>query len=100
MKNSIFDGRVFAFSAALSIVCGLAFGLAPVWQSAGRTLSETLESASRGTTIDDPRTRHAGRLFVIAQLALALVLSSGALLLVRSCSTCRIGKIQRRSCTS
>jgi putative ABC transport system permease protein len=84
MEKSIFDGRVFAFSTALSIVCGLAFGFAPVWQSAGRTLSETLESASRGTAIDDRRTRHASRLFVIAQLALALVLSSGAVLLVRS----------------
>jgi putative ABC transport system permease protein len=84
MGKSIFDGRVFAFTTVLSIVCGLAFGFAPVWQSGGRTLSETLETASRGMAIDDRRTRHASRLFVVAQLALALVLSSGALLLVRS----------------
>jgi ABC-type antimicrobial peptide transport system permease subunit len=76
------DGRVFAFSCVLSILCGVAFGLAPVRQSTRRTLNETLESAGRGTAIGGLGTRRAGRLLVVAQLALAVVLSCSALLLV------------------
>ena len=78
------DGRVFAFSCVLSIVCGVAFGLAPVRQSTRRTLNETLESAGRGTAIGGLGTGRAGRLLVVSQLALAVVLSCSALLLVRS----------------
>jgi putative ABC transport system permease protein len=84
IEDFTLDARVFAFSLVLSIVCGLAFGLAPLRHSAGRALTETLARAGRGPVIGGRRTRHASRLFVIAQLALAVVLSSSALLLVRT----------------
>jgi putative ABC transport system permease protein len=84
IEDFTLDGQVFAFSLVLSVICGIVFGCAPVWQSAERALSETLESAGRGAAIDGRRSRRTGHLFVVAQLALALVLSSGAMLLARS----------------
>ncbi len=71
------DGRVLAFTAALAILTGILFGLAPAWFGA-RTGISPLQS--RGDL-----SRNAGRSWTVtAQVALAQVLLIGALLLVRS----------------
>ncbi len=65
------DPAVFAFAAGLAVITGLIFGLAPAF---GSTMS--LRAAS-----SRPRLR---RIFVAAELALALLLVSGAGLLLES----------------
>jgi len=84
MQDFRVDGRVLVFSFALSLLCGIVFGLAPARRLDVRTLNEVLQSAGHGTAISGPHSPRASRLFVVAQLALAVMLSSGALLLIRS----------------
>lgn len=77
------DVRVLTFSFAISLLCGLVFGMVPALQSSRVPLNETLKEAARSSTAGT-HTRRMGRLFVIAEVALAVVLASGALLLIRS----------------
>jgi predicted permease len=74
--NVTLDWRVAAFTLALSICTGVLSGLAPAWQSSSVDLSSALKPTTRGS-----RTR---ALLVTAEIALAVVLSIGAALLIRS----------------
>ncbi|PYR94449.1 MAG: ABC transporter permease [Acidobacteria bacterium] len=76
------DSRVFAFTAIISIAAGLLFGTAPALHASGGDLAASLRDGQRAGT--SRRHRHAQRVLVIAEVALALVLSIGAGLLVRS----------------
>jgi predicted permease len=75
------DGWVVAFTFGLSLVTGLAFGLAPALSATRRELREAASDGGRSVT-----GRHEGLrgALVMAQIALALVLLTGAGLLVRS----------------
>jgi putative ABC transport system permease protein len=64
------------------LITGLFFGLAPAWLAAHTKLNETLKAAGRGSTHGRRRRFRAG--FVVAQVALAVVLLVGASLLLRS----------------
>jgi len=76
------DGRVLAFALAVSILCGVLFGLIPALKYAGRQLSGMLAGA-RGAS--DSRERHRTRNgLVVAQVALALVLLVSSGLMVRT----------------
>ncbi len=76
------EGRVLAFGLALSVLSGVIFGLAPAWHGTESRLAEALEGA-RGA--GEERTSHRARnAFVIAEMALAIVLLVGAGLLIRS----------------
>jgi putative ABC transport system permease protein len=77
------DGPVLLFSFALCIVTGIAFGLAPSFQASRRDLHETLKEGSRGST-EGGRGGRARRVMVVAEVAVALVLVTGAGLLIRS----------------
>jgi predicted permease len=73
------DGRVLAFTFLLSLVTGVAFGLAPALESSKPDLVAALKE------LGEPRRRVAARsMFVMAQVALSLVLLIAAGLLVRS----------------
>jgi putative ABC transport system permease protein len=76
------DGTVLAFSVALSFATGIAFGLLPAWQVRRANVNELLKSAgARGTP-----GRFTGRVqaaLVAAQVALTLVVLTGATLLVQ-----------------
>ena len=75
------DPRVLAFAAALSIVTGIVFGLAP----ALRGTSTDVATRLRGDTAASAgRKRHAGNALIVAQLALALTLLVTAGLFARS----------------
>jgi hypothetical protein len=75
------DAGVMAFTAAISVLTGLLFGLAPAVQ-ASRDLSAALREGPR--SIGGAR-RGAGRAaLLVAEVALALVLLAGAGLLVNS----------------
>jgi len=77
------DGRVLLFSAGISLLTGLAFGLIPALQGSKSAFAETLKDATRGGTSGGARHRVRAAL-VSAQLALALVLLIGSGLLIRS----------------
>ncbi|HEX5083700.1 MAG TPA: ABC transporter permease [Blastocatellia bacterium] len=72
------------FTASVSILTGLLFGLAPAWQAAKTNLNETLkEGRDSGTPGKSGRGSLRGGL-VVAQLAIATILVIGAGVFVRS----------------
>jgi putative ABC transport system permease protein len=79
MKFSV-DGRVLAFTVAVSLLTSLFFGAAPAWQAARVAVHETLKAGGRSTSRRQ-RLRHC---LVVAQFALALILLVGAGLMMRS----------------
>jgi putative ABC transport system permease protein len=74
------DLRVLAFTLLVSLASGLAFGLFPSLQLAGRVPGDALRDGTRGSG----RTRFARAGLVISEVALALMLLAGAGLLIRS----------------
>lgn len=77
------DGWVLAFTAAVSLGVGLIFGLAPALLSSDPTLQQGLKESGRMSGDGKGRVRFQGAL-VISEIALALLLSVGAGLLIRS----------------
>ncbi len=69
------DTRVLAFAVAISLLAGVVFGLTPALKISRPNLYEGLKQGGRGMS----STRHrAQRVFVVAEMALALVLLVGA----------------------
>ncbi len=78
------DAWVLAFTLGVSVITGLAFGLAPAVQSWRADVNAALKQESRGDTGGHRhRFRH---LLVVSEVALALVLLIGAGLLIKSFS--------------
>ena len=76
------DGRVLAFTVFVSITTGIVFGLVPALQASRTDLTASLkDGGGRGSTPARSRTRGA---LVVSEVALALVLLTGAGLLVNS----------------
>ncbi|MDE3214888.1 MAG: ABC transporter permease [Gemmatimonadota bacterium] len=77
------NGTVLAFTAALSMVTGVAFGLIPAFAATGRETFRALKEggARRTGTTTQRRIRQA---LVVAELTIALVVLTGAGLLTRS----------------
>ncbi len=81
------DGRMLGFTAAVAVLTGVLFGLAPVFLATRVDMNSALKhdatglatgSGSRGAALSF------GRLFVVSQVALSLLLLIGAGLFVRS----------------
>ena len=77
------NAGVLVFTAALSILAGIAFGIVPALQVARPNLVESLKEAGRGSGPGMARHRFRGAL-VAGQLALALILLAGAGLMINS----------------
>ncbi|QOY87113.1 ABC transporter permease [Paludibaculum fermentans] len=75
LNEARLDWRVLAFSAAVSVVTGLLFGLAPAFTLSRASLRESISSRGR---------RILGNAQIAAEIALAFVLLIGAGLLLRS----------------
>ncbi|MGD0545703.1 MAG: ABC transporter permease [Candidatus Acidiferrales bacterium] len=81
------DMRVLAFTAVISLLTGIAFGMAPAFRSARIDLTPTLKEGfgvSAGVAQDGGRWFSVGNALVVAQVALAVVVLVGAGLLVRT----------------
>ena len=74
------DGRVLAFTFAVSLLAGLIFGSVPAWQLSRGPSTDALREGTRGSA-GQQWTRSA---LVVGELALAMVLLTGAGLLLRS----------------
>jgi putative ABC transport system permease protein len=72
---------ILTFAVLLSVATGVLFGLAPAFVATSRDLQESLREGGRSGTTRESLARSA---FVVAQVALALILLAGAGLLVRS----------------
>jgi putative ABC transport system permease protein len=75
------DARVLIFTAVVSLLAGILFGLVPALKTAKPRLNEILNESGRGGS----GTRHSVHgIYVVAEMALALVLLIGAGLMLRS----------------
>jgi len=77
------DGYVLAFAVCLSAITGLLFGLAPAFHSSRPDLEQTLRSAGQSAGSSRGRNRLSSAL-VVGEVALAVILVSGAGLLIKS----------------
>lgn len=82
-NNLTIDGRVLAFTAALSILTGLLFGLMPALQGSRRNLTTMLQDSGRAITPGFARQRLRSFL-VVSTIAIALVLLTGTGLMVNT----------------
>jgi putative ABC transport system permease protein len=76
------DGTTMAFAVGLSLMTALIFGLAPAVQVSRTDFASALKEGGRGAVV--PGGRRARRMLIVAEIALALVLLTGAGLLLRS----------------
>jgi putative ABC transport system permease protein len=83
VRESGLDLSVLGFTAAVSILTGILFGLAPSLKASRLDLNESLKEGSRGST-ESLRRNRVRSLLVISEVALSLVLLIGAGLLIRS----------------
>ena len=72
---------VLLFAVAISLLVGILFGLVPALKTANPDLHETLKEGGRGGSGSRHRTQN---IFVVIEMALALVLLVGAGLMIRS----------------
>jgi predicted permease len=75
------DPQVLLFTAAIALLAGILFGLVPALKISRTNLQDTLKDGGRGSS----GSHHgAQRIFVVVEMALALVLLIGAGLMLRS----------------
>ncbi len=82
------DPIVLAFTAGVSMLASILFGLLPAFQYGRTNLAQSLREGGRGGS--EGKERHTARnVLVMAQMALALVLLAGSGLMIRSMQALR-----------
>jgi predicted permease len=76
------DARVLAFTAAISVVTALMFGLVPAYRSTRPDLTTAMKAGYGGAR--DSAGWSPAKLVIVAQVALSMVLVTGSVLFVRS----------------
>ncbi len=80
----VLDGRIFATAAMMTAAALVVFGLFPAWQGSRMPNAAWLKQGA-GSIGEGPRRRwNAGRLFVMAQMALSVVLVMTAVVFTRN----------------
>jgi predicted permease len=77
-----FDWEVFAFTLAVSLLTGLAFGFIPAWQATHTQANKELKNNARAATRGGIHL--SGRILVVVQIALSMSLLVGAGLFIRT----------------
>src|SRR5262249_43444525 len=80
-ENIGLDLRVLLFTFLISILSGIVFGLAPAWKAVRGDLSGTLTESGRALA---GARNEVQRVFVVAEMAIALLLLISAGLMIRS----------------
>ena len=80
--NTPFDWGVFAFTAAVTLITGILFGLAPAWMASRAEVSSTLKETAQSAT--RRRRGLSGKSIVAFQIALSTLLVMGAGLFTRT----------------
>jgi putative ABC transport system permease protein len=83
LKEIGIDGRVLGFTLSLSLLTGAIFGLAPALNPSRIDFTQALKEGGRTSTGGLAR-HHLGRLLLVSETALAMVLLVGAGLLVQN----------------
>jgi putative ABC transport system permease protein len=83
MSDVSLDGRALAFTAALTLLTGVIFGLVPALSASKPNLNEMMKDAGRGST-EGGRRQFVRQTLVMLEVASALVLLVGAGLLLKS----------------
>ncbi|MEP6690786.1 MAG: ABC transporter permease, partial [Gemmatimonadaceae bacterium] len=80
------DGRALAFGLGVSLTAGIVFGVVPALRSSRNDLTSALKAGSRASSAGLTRIGRPGvqQLLVVGQVALALMLLTGAGLMLRS----------------
>jgi putative ABC transport system permease protein len=82
IQNLGIDAGVLCFTAALSLLVGLLFGVLPSLDNSKTNVNDALKhGAGKGESV---RHKRWGQTLVVGQIALAIVLLSGAALLIKS----------------
>lgn len=74
--------KVLGFALGVSTLAGFAFGLVPAWLASRASAAEAMKQGARGATGDRARRRMQHAL-IVTEMALALILMSGAGLVIR-----------------
>jgi predicted permease len=83
VSQAAIDGRTLALTGAVAIVTGVVFGILPALQVRGAELGSALRAGARGAR-NKPTAHRTRNVIVVGELALAVLLLSGAGLLLRS----------------
>lgn len=83
MFEPTMDGQVLAFTVVLTALAGLVFGVAPALRASRPDLSDTLREGGHGSTPGSGR-RLLAKGLVVAQVTMALMMLSGAVLMVKA----------------
>ncbi len=83
LRTTAVNLPVLAFTIGITLVTGIVFGLVPALEASRFDLSEPLKESGR-SVVGGTRAQRMRSVFVVAQVALALVLLVGAGLLVKS----------------
>ena len=83
LREISLDIRVLGFTFGIALLTGLVFGLLPAWTASRTGAGEALKEGGRSSTAGAARQRLRSS-FVIAELAVALVLLVGAGLLIKT----------------
>jgi predicted permease len=77
------DATTLAATAAVTVIIGIAFGILPAFQTGGRDLTSALRAGGRGA-LGQHGANRIKQIIVVTEVALAVMLLSGAGLLLRS----------------
>jgi predicted permease len=82
VNQARFDWKVFGFTAAISLFTGLLFGFMPAWRAMHTPVNSGLKESAHSAT--QRRGNLAGKILVVVQIALSMLLLVGAGLFIRT----------------